>query len=212
MFAVITQNSSEIFSHPISFFVLFAVLAFIFMLFRIRHIKFTTNMIVHIALMLALTFLLHQLSIYQMPQGGSITFGAMIPLLLISYRYGPVVGCLTGFLYGMINLFQNPFILHPVQVLFDYPLPFMVLGTAALWPHHRRLSTLLAFGLRFVCHFISGAVFFGSYAPEGTSPFLYSLIFNATYLLPEFAICFILLYLLPIKRLLAAMDPQTPSH
>ena len=60
-----------------------------------------------------------------MPQGGSITCGAMLPLLFIAYRYGPGIGCLTGFLYGLINILQDPFILHPLQVLFDYPLPYM---------------------------------------------------------------------------------------
>ena len=138
--------------------------------------------------MLALTILLHQLRLYHMPQGGSITCGAMIPLLLITYRYGCGVGCLTGFLYGMINLLQDPYVLHPVQVLFDYPLPYMALGLAALLPSHRWLSTLAAFIGRFACHFISGAVFFASYAPIGENVWIYSLIYNATFLVPSLAL------------------------
>ena len=163
-------------------------------------------MLVYTALMLALTIVLHQLRLYHMPQGGSITFGAMVPLLFIAYRYGSGVGCLAGFLYGMLNLLQDPFIVHPLQVLFDYPLPDMVLGLAALMPRHLYMSTALAFLCRFLCHFISGAVFFGSYAPEGTSPYLYALTFNATYLLPEFVICFVLLKILPVQKLIHAMD------
>lgn len=56
---------------------------------------------------------------------------------------------------------------------------------------------------------VSGVVFFASYAPEGMNPLAYSLVFNATYLIPEFVICCIILRLLPIRRLLAAMGGQS---
>ncbi len=206
MFSTALQNIAALSAHPTSLFALGGVLLLIFLFLYIRHIRFTPAMLIYIGLMLALTILLHQLRLYHMPQGGSITCGAMIPLLLITYRYGCGVGCLTGFLYGMINLLQDPYVLHPVQVLFDYPLPYMALGLAALLPSHRWLSTLAAFIGRFACHFISGAVFFASYAPAGTSPYLYSLTFNATYLVPEFIICFAILKVLPVERLLTAMD------
>ena len=70
-------------------------------------------------------------------------------------------------------------------------------------------STALAFLARFLCHIVSGVVFFASYAPAGTSPLVYSLTFNATYLVPECIICFALLKVLPVERLMAAMDRQT---
>jgi thiamine transporter len=88
----------------------------------------------------------------------------------------------------------------------------MVLGLAALFPQHRYLSTIIAFLARFACHFISGAVFFASYAPAGTSAYLYSLTFNATYLLPDCLICLLLLKILPVSRLLRAMDRTTNAH
>lgn len=174
-----------------------------------RHIHLTTRMIIDIALMLALTIVLHQIRIFHMPQGGSVTLGAMVPLLLLSYRYGPGIGALAGFLYGLINIIQDPFIVHPVQVLFDYPLPYMAMGLAGLWSGHLYRGTALAFLSRFLCHVVSGVVFFASYAPEGMNPLAYSLVFNATYLIPEFVICCIILRLLPIRRLLAAMGGQS---
>jgi thiamine transporter len=206
MFTAALHNIPELSMHPASLFALGGVLLLIFLFLYIRRIRFTPAMLVYIGLMLALTILLHQLRLYHMPQGGSITCGAMIPLLLIAYRYGSGIGCLTGFLYGLINLLQDPYVLHPVQVLFDYPLPYMALGLAAFWPSRRWLSTLLAFCGRFCCHVISGIIFFGSYAPAGTSPVLYALTFNAAYLVPEFIICFAILRILPVERLLAAMD------
>ena len=78
------------------------------------------------------------------------------------------------------------------------------MGLAGLSRSRIYLGTAAAFLTRFLCHFISGFVFFGSYAPAGTSPITYSLIFNATYLIPEFIICCLVLKLLPLKRLLAA--------
>lgn len=180
---------SEILTHPTAGFALLGVLLLILGGLYLRHIKLTTRTIINIALMLALTIILHQFRLFHMPQGGSVTAGAMVPLLLISYRYGPGIGALTGFLYGMVNMMQDPFIVHPVQVLFE----------------HLYLGTALAFAGRFACHFISGVVFFASYAPEGMNPALYSLVFNASYLLPEFIICCLLLKVLPLRRILAAM-------
>ena len=204
----ITQNIMVLVNNTASFGVLVVVLFLILARFYFRKIHFTTRMLVNIALMLALSIILHQLRLYRMPQGGSITCGSMLPLLLISYGYGPWVGCLAGFVYGIFNIIQDPYLLHPIQVLFDYPLPYMVLGLAALWPAHRYVSTTIAFVARFLCHIISGVVFFASYAPAGTSPLMYSLIFNATYLVPECIICFALLKVLPINSFLTAMGAE----
>lgn len=206
------QNISAILEHPASLIALIAVLFAILSHLYFRRVRLTTPMIVTIALMLAMTVILHQFRLYHMPQGGSVTLGAMVPLLFVSYRYGVGTGCLAGFLYGIFNMMQDPYLLHPVQVLFDYPLPYMALAIAAAVPGRIFAGAALAFAARFACHFISGAVFFGSYAPEGMSPYLYSLVFNATYLVPEAVICFILLRVLPVPRLLAAMDRQTPLY
>ena len=208
----LSQNIMVLINHQDSLGILVVVFFFILSRFYFRKIHFTTRMLVNVALMLAMAVILHQLRLYRMPQGGSITCGSMLPLLLISYCYGPWVGCLGGFIYGFFNIIQDPYLLHPIQVLFDYPLPYMGLGLAALWPAHRYASTLLAFTVRFACHIISGVVFFASYAPAGTSPLIYSLIFNASYLVPECVICFILLKILPIDRFLEAMDSKSEAR
>ena len=130
----IIKSAAELLSRPTSLFALIAVLILILGYLQMRRIQFTTNMLINVALMLALTIVLHQLRIFHMPQGGSITLGAMVPLLFLSYRYGAGIGCLAGFLYGMVNLMQDAFILHPLQVLFDYPLPYMVLALSAALP------------------------------------------------------------------------------
>ena len=197
------KSTAELLAQPTSLFTLLAVLIFILGYLQMRRIRFTTSMLINVALMLRL---------FHMPQGGSVTLGAMVPLLFLTYRYGAGVGCLAGFLYGMINLMQDAFIVHPLQVLFDYPLPYMALALAAVVPGRFYAGAALAFTARFLCHYISGVVFFGSYAPPDTSPYLYSLVFNATYLVPEAIICLVVLRVLPVPRLLAAMDQRTPLY
>lgn len=184
---------------------LIGVFVLIMFLLYTQSIKFTTKMMINISLMLAMAMVLHQIRLYHFPQGGSVTPGAMIPLILIAMRYGVGVGALAGFLFGLINILQDPFILHPIQVLFDYPLPYMAMGLAGIFSDKIILSALLAFVGRYLCHFISGVVFFASYAPEDMSPIIYSLAANATYLVPESIICCVILKVLPIKRLLIAM-------
>ena len=192
---------SEILAQPTVILALMGVLAMIFGMIRIRREKMDTSVLINSALLLALAVVLEQLRIFHMPQGGSITAGAMVPLLLIACRFGVGTGVLAGFAYGMINMLQNPFVLHPVQVLFDYPLPFMAMGLAGISRQHIYWGTGLAFLARFICHFISGVVFFGSYAPEGMSPMWYSLVFNITYLVPEMLICCLILKVLPVKKI-----------
>lgn len=191
--------------HLSSAFALLGVLLIIVLGLYLRHVRMTTRTLLVAALMLALMFLLYQLRIYHFPQGGAVTLGAMVPLLLLSYRYGPGVGALAGFLYGLLHMMQDPFILHPIQVLFDYPLPFVAIGLAGALPNHLVVSTALAFLGKFLCHFVSGLVFFSSYAPEGMSPVIYSLTVNASLMIPECLICCLILKLLPVRRLLSAM-------
>lgn len=194
-----------ILTSPASIFTLIGLLILILAFIYIKKVRIDTRMIVNVALMIALTVVLHMFRLYHMPQGGSVTLGGMVPLLLVAFCYGPAVGYLAGFAYGLINLIQDPFILQPVQVLFDYPLPYMAIGLAGCFRNRIYLGAFIGIFGRFICHFISGAVFFGSYAPAGMSPYWYSLVFNATYLVPELIICIAVLRLLPVKKLLQQM-------
>lgn len=205
------ENLSTILESPSSSFALLGIFLLIIFGFYLRKIKLTTPMLINISLMVALAILLSNFRLYHFPQGGNVTLGAMIPLLIISFRYGAGVGALAGFLFGLIQIIQDPFILHPIQVLFDYPLPFMMFGLAGFLSRRFILAAIVAFAGRFACHFISGLVFFASYAPEGMSPVIYSLTANATYIVPEMLICCVILKILPMERLLASMDKNSPQ-
>lgn len=199
------ERITEITKNPTAIFALLGVLVLIFAIFNIKKIKFTTRMITLIGISMAASTVLQFITIIKLSQGGSVTAASMVPIILIALIYGSEVGILTGFLFGIINFIVSPFALHPVQVLFDYPLPFMAIGLVG---YFRSLSirgiligVILAMFVRFACHFISGVVFFGSYAPEGTSVYLYSLLYNGSYMGMETIITFVVIALLPIKRL-----------
>lgn len=184
---------------------LFALFFLLVALLKIKQVRLSVSMAASSGLMLAMAVILTAFPFYRMPNGGSVTLGGMLPLFFISFAYGPEVGMLAGFAYSLMNLVMAPYILHPVQVLFDYPLPFMALGLAGCFPRHHMAGITAAVAVRLFFHFLSGVVFFGSYAPAGTSIYLYSFVTNLTYLLPNLVICLVFYRLLPVERVLSLM-------
>lgn len=167
-----------------------------------------TRVLTEAALAVALAFVLGLIKIFEMPFGGSISL-EMMPLILLALRQGPWVGMLAGSVYGMLDLAIQPFAVHPVQVLLDYPLAFGALGLAGFFSPTVRgavIGTVVAVLARFVCHFLSGVVFFASYAPKGWNPALYSAAYNAAYLIPS-----LLVSLVIVVVLLRALESAQPS-
>lgn len=207
MFQNVPSKFLEVFKSPSTLIALFAVVVLIVVLLKTKKIKFTPRLLTLMAITVALSTVLSTITIYRMPQGGSITLGSMVPIILLSLIYGPEVGFLTGFVYGLINLITNPYILHPIQVLLDYPLPFMMLGMAGYFKNIYVGGTV-AIASRFVCHVLSGVVFFAEYA--GTqNPLIYSIGYNGSFILPELIITVVVLALLPVKKLKGiALSPQ----
>lgn len=70
----------------------------------------------------------------------------------------------------------------------------------------------IAILVRFLCHLISGIVFFGSFAPEGMSPVVYSLLVNGPMIGIEGIICLVILAVLPIERIFHASSVNTISN
>ena len=173
--------------------------------------NFDSKLIARKELANALAFILDMIKIYTLPNGGgSISLGSMVPILLLSFIYGPSIGLFTGFLFGVFKLILDPYILNPIQVLFDYPLPFMAVGIAGFFKN-KYIGASIGMFLRFISHFISGVIFFGSYAPEGMSPIIYSLVVNGSAVGGELLICLVLLAFLPIERLIKTLKTNVIS-
>jgi len=148
-------------------------------------------MLVEAGLMIAIAQVLSYIVIFESPQGGSITAGSMVPIIIFAIRWGTKPGLLAGAAYGILQFILGPkWSFHPVSLLLDYPVPFACLGLAGLW--RKNMWTIgggITLGIlgRFICHLISGVVVFGSYA-EGQNPWIYSIGYNASYLVPELII------------------------
>ncbi|MBP1865941.1 hypothetical protein BD780_003347 [Clostridium tetanomorphum] len=136
----LVKNMKEIFSKPTSILAIIGLILIILAVIKIKRVKLNTRIICQIGIMLALATVLKICRIYHFPQGGSATIGSMAPILLMALFYGPEVGFLTGGLYGIITLIMDSYIVHPTQVIFDYPLPFLVLGVAGYFRNNKLLG------------------------------------------------------------------------
>jgi len=158
--------------------------------------RFDTKVLAEVSVMVALSLVLNFIKVYQLPQGGSITLGSMVPVLLISFRRGPKVGVFSGVVFGMAQMLLDGWFYSPVGMILDYPLAFGALGLAGIFRKTPLIGVVVSLATRFLSHFISGVVFFGMYAPEGMSPLIYSAVYNGSYMLPEMVISGIFIYLL----------------
>ena len=159
---------------------------------------FDAKSITYAAICIAMSFALSFMRIVRLPQGGSITPASLLPLMIYAYMFGARKGIFAGFIYGLLQAFQDPTVLHPAQFLLDYPVAFAWVGLAGLFSQNNALRKypqaqfaiggILAGLGRFFMHFLSGTFAFGIFAPEGTPAALYSLIYQAGYVLPDLAI------------------------
>ncbi len=160
-----------------------------------------TKILTESALLIALGIILAQIKIYQFPQGGSVTAASMVPFMIISFRRGAGWGLRCGFINAIFQMLLGGVYPTPagtalamvLQLLFDYILPFSLLGLAELFARlaGKNKTAAYIFGglmvclLRFCCHFISGFVVWGSITQDGISAVIYSLSYNAGYMIPE---------------------------
>lgn len=173
----------------------------------------STNLITltECAVMLALSFALSYAKLFEMPMGGSVTIASMLPVMLISIKYGVGVGIPTAFAYSLTQLLQAfasanvfPYCETPgtltVCILFDYILPFTLLGTAGIFKSIKLtkrpeinvyIGITSAVLLRFICHFVTGVAIWGQWAPDGMGKYVYSFLYNGGFLSADFAICII---------------------
>ncbi|WP_053982820.1 energy-coupled thiamine transporter ThiT [Niameybacter massiliensis] len=184
--------------------------------------KLTTKTLAFGGMCVALSFILSYIKLFEMPQGGSVTLVSMLPVMLFAFVCGPTAGIIAGLAYGFLQFFQGAYAAHWVSILLDYPLAFAWLGLVGIIPKTIK-SLQIRFGIgafiaiigRFCMHLLSGAIFFGEYAPEGMNPWIYSSVYNAGYLSVEFIttlIIGIIILTTPIyKYLKVSFMPSTTS-
>lgn len=152
------------------------------------------------------------------PAGGTITVG-MLPIVYYSYRHGIAWGAGAGLVFSGIQMALG-FYVPPANtgwaialcVLLDYVIAFTVLGLADLFAKLIKGHRLVGYGvgavvvclLRYISSVLSGAILWGSYAPEGMNVWVYTITYNAGYMLPNAILTGVLAVLL-----CKALDPKT---
>lgn len=152
------------------------------------------------SMMVALSFVLSLWTPLQFwPQGGSVTLGSMVPVILVALLLGTrwglacafvnsVLQLMMGLLGGMGSWGLSPLVLV-CSILLDYLLAYTVIGLAGIFkgpvPVRAAVGTVFVCVLRFLCHFVSGWAFFGMWAEEGYTALSWAVFYNMSYMLPE---------------------------
>ena len=177
----------------------------------------TTRMMTEGAMMVALAQVLSYVKLAEAPNGGSIT-PAMLPILFYAVRWGLRPGLLVGFLFGLLQLiFDGAYAWGWQSMLLDYLVAFTPLGLAGLFKGKKWgifVGTVVGCLGRFIVHYISGVTIYKIVAPTEflnstfTSPAVYSLVYNGSYMLPNTLIALVLAAVLykPLKRYILAED------
>ena len=181
-----------------------------------RRTQWNSRRIANAAMCIAISFILSLIKLYRMPQGGSVTPASLLPLVAFAVACGPIQGAVVGCAYGLLGLIQDPYVIHPIQMLVDYPLASGALalgGLVCYLPIRKefRLPVAVVFGYigKYLMAVLSGTVFFAEYAPVGQSALIYSLTYNIVYLGPDAVICVLIAMLPGIYRIVDLLRSNT---
>ena len=161
----------------------------IFILGKKREVN-NTRAIVYGAIAIAMSFALSYARFIKLPQGGSVTFASLLPLMIYCAMFGTRRGVVVCLIYGFLQALQDTYIIHPLQFLLDYPLAFGMISASGIFfertPIRKNklaafiVGAIIAVVLRYACHICSGTFAFGADAPDTASSFFaYSAAYNS---------------------------------
>ena len=161
---------------------------------------------------LGLSFVLSQITLFKMPQGGSVTPASMLPILFFCLAFGAKKGFVVTFAFSLLQLIGGELVSFP-QVMLDYIVAFTVVGVAGFFAASAKkreqfknpikrlklvpfwrigVAVFFAFILRFISHVLSGVIFWSEFAGD-QNPWVYSILYNGTFLAVEAAITTVIL-------------------
>ena len=153
------------------------------------------------AVMVALAQILGYIKLFSLPNGGSITLN-MLPIFIYCARWGFGPGMLASFALSLLQLLLDGAYAWGWQsIIGDYIVAYTVLGLAGLF-HKNKNGFFIGIGVggfaRFLAAWYVGAVVWGEYMPDSffgmtmSSPWIYSALYNGSYLLINICLCLIL--------------------
>ena len=150
-----------------------------------------TRRLTESAMLIALAVVLElvgRMVIPPMPFGGQLTIVSMLPIVVISYRYGVKWGLTAGFGYSLVQMalgagtvtaaFQPGYFGDGVMLMnavimccLDYVLAYTLLGLGGVFRNKVEkpgislmLGSLVALGGRYLAHILSGYILFSGWA------------------------------------------------
>lgn len=174
--------------------------------------KIGTKKMVVCAICLALAYVCSSIKFFEMPYGGSITLFSMLFVTYIGYCFGVKTGVSCGLAYGILQLIQDPWLLSPLQVCFDYLFAFALLGFSGFFRNLKTtdqatgekkltkvsliVSFVVAAVLRGISHVIGGYMFWMDGMPDNfpkALKFAYPVIYNFSFIGAEIILTVVLL-------------------
>lgn len=184
--------------------------------------KFSTRLICEIAIMTAIGFALDFLqggySRGLFVNGGSIGI-AMLPILILAYRRGFIPALISGIILAFLQMLGGIYAIADTwynvffQIALDYILAYPVVAFAGLFKKkfdesnknkqnlYLVLGTIVGGLIKLLCHYLAGIIFWGSSAPDNFlgGKYLYSLVYNGGFMLPNIILCAVLLIIINNK-------------
>jgi len=168
-----------------------------------KKVKFTPKVLAYAGAMLALAYILSYFRVYQFLMSGSVTPMSMFFVSLIGIWFGPKVGLISAFVFGLLQLTNNPFIIHPVQLILDYPLAFGALGLAGFF-HNKKYGMFIGFAVgvvgRWFFSSLSGYFFFYQWAWDGWSVLPYAMAYNGIFMFTEMGVSMLIVAIPPVYK------------
>lgn len=159
----------------------------------------SSKKLVECAMLMAMAFVLSFIKVIDMPYGGSVTAASMLPIIVAGYRNGTKWGLITGFGYSLLQLlmgastlaYATTWMAAAAIILLDYIMAFTVLGLVGLLKKSKNQTFVLVLGglivciLRYLCHVITGCTVWAGVSIPSSAGVIYSLLYNAAYMVPE---------------------------
>lgn len=176
-----------------------------------RRESFAINKLVFSAMGIAMAMVTSYIKVWEMPMGGSVTLLSMSFICLIGYWFGARYGILAGTGFGILQFIIDPYMVSLPQVILDYPIAFGALGLSGFLRKRKyglQIGYVVGVLGRFVFSTLSGVVFFAAYAPEGMNPWVYSSLYQGSYLGAEGVITLVILSFPPVAKALDNIKRQ----